>query len=135
MLEQWEADRLLHLAKVYAASTVVVLAGGVDADYPIESVDADDRFLLDVWQSRRNRAKARFQLRYRRTLVLARMCTAVPHSNPDGERLAGAHFHSYREGYEDRWARAVGPYGRPAEALMDFCKLINLPAPDLEGGV
>jgi hypothetical protein len=134
MLEQWEADNLLHLQKVYTVTTAVTLSGGVDNDYPIESADGAEHFLLDVAQYRRNINKARFQLRFRRDIVLARMCTAVPHTNPDGERLAGPHFHSYREGYEDRWAEQLTPFESTMAALMEFCKRINLPIPDIQGG-
>jgi uncharacterized protein DUF6978 len=135
MLEQWEADRLLHMPKVYVSSTVIDLAAGADADHPVESADGVEHFLLDIWRSKRNPAKARFQLRYRRSIVLARMCTATAHTNPDGERMSGAHIHTYREDYADRWAEQAGPYVNPAAALDDFCGRMTMYRPDIEGGV
>jgi|SRR5215470_3091734 len=131
MLAQWEADKLLQLPKVYTVTTTVTLAGGVDDDYPIESADGAEHFLLDVSRSRRNANKARFQLRFRREVVLARMCTAKPHTNPDGQQLGAPHFHVYREGYEARWAEQLPPFANVAAALLVFCDRINLPYPDV----
>jgi hypothetical protein len=72
MLEQWHADQLLRVPKVYSVSLTVVLTPGGQDDYPVESDDGGHHFLLDVMSSRRNRRKARFQLRYRRDIVPAR---------------------------------------------------------------
>ena len=73
MLEQWEADQLLLARKVYSHDTVVDLGHGTDNDYQVETDDGTEFFLLDVRGPGRKPAKARFQLRYRRTIVLARM--------------------------------------------------------------
>jgi hypothetical protein len=37
----------------------------------------------------------------------------------------GLHFHSYREGYEDRWAEQLDPFEDLRGALADFCKRVN----------
>jgi hypothetical protein len=134
MLEQWRADQLLTVPKVYSATLGVNLRPGVGEDYPVESDDGDDHFLLDVWSSRRNLRKARFQLRYRRDIVLARLCTAKPHGNPDGTDVGSTHLHLYREGDHDKWASEVGPFEDVFAALQFFCKRINLPAPEIQGG-
>jgi len=130
MLAQWEADKLLQLPKVYTVTTTVALTVGVDDDYPVESTDGVDHFLLDISRSRRNPNKARFQLRFRKEVVLARMCTAKPHSNPDGQEVGAPHFHVYREGYGARWAEQLPSFANVATALFAFCDRINLPHPD-----
>jgi hypothetical protein len=135
MLEQWEADSLLRASKVYSHSLVVDLSPGADNDYQVESDDSNEFFLLDVRGPGRNPAKARFQLRYRRSIVLARMCIIAPHTNPDGARVDPPHFHLYRENYDVKYAVNVGPYESLDAALGDFCERINLPAPTIQGGL
>lgn len=135
MLEQWEADRLLTLRKVYSRTTTIDLSLGVDTDYAIESGDGREFFTLDIWRGRRNKHKARFQLRYDKSIILARLCTSMPHRNPDGEAIGMPHLHKYREGYEDKYAEAIDTFIDPTAALISFCKVINLPTPDIQGGV
>ncbi|WP_410563846.1 DUF6978 family protein [Amycolatopsis sp. cmx-4-61] len=135
MLEQWEADHLLRLPKVYSLSTQVDMAQGADNDYQIESEDGSEHFLLDVRRPLRNKRKVRFQLRYRRDIVLARLCTAVPHGNPDGEQIGFPHLHIYREGYDDKWAEELPEVSDIMSAMDRFCKTINLPSPDIQGGL
>ncbi|OLT09764.1 hypothetical protein BJF78_05995 [Pseudonocardia sp. CNS-139] len=135
MLEQWEADRLLRAGKLYSHGLVVDLSDGADNDYQVETVDGDEFFLLDVRGPGRNPRKVRFQLRYRRTIVLARMCVANPHSNPDGELIPAPHFHEYVEGFDDRVAQYVDSLTSNEEALLWFCDKIKLPAPTMRGGL
>lgn len=135
MLEQWRADQLLAAPKIYSHSITVGLGPGVDADHQVEDVDGVEFFLLDIWRPRRNARKLRIQLRYRRSLVLARLCTGVSHANPDGEVLQAPHFHRYREGYDDRWAEQLEPFVDLDAAFTFFCKAVNLPIPDIQGGL
>jgi hypothetical protein len=135
MLEQWEADRLLRMPKTYSGSLAVDLKQGADDDYQLESSDGTAFFVLDVRRSRRNPRKARFQLRYRREIVLARLCTSVPHMNPDGVRIRFPHLHTYKENFGDKWAEEIDLQGDVASSLEFFCKKINLPAPVIQGGL
>ena len=135
MLEQWEGDRLLVIPKVYSRSTVVDLSVGADADYPLESDDGTELFVLDVRRPVRNKRKVRFQLRYQRDIVLTRLCTSVPHTNPDGELVGAPHLHIYREDYEAKFAEQLEPFNDHIDALKFFCKKINLPMPDVQGGI
>lgn len=128
MLEQWEADQLLRGAKIYTGQAEVDLSRGADNDYQVESDDGTEFFLLDVRTGTRS-AKTRLQLRYRRNVVLARLCTRGGHTNPDGEVVGAPHYHSYTEGYGDGFALEVGPFEDSTEALLFFCKRINLPEP------
>lgn len=136
MLEQWDANRLIAMRKVYTKTLMVNLAMGVSEDYSIESDDGTEHFLLDVYRSRRNPRKASFQLRYRKDVVLARLCTSRSHTNPDGEVISFPHLHHYRESYGDKWASMVAiPEGNIDGALKFFCHLINLPEPYTQGGL
>lgn len=133
MLEQWEADHLLRAGKVYSHDVIVDLGRGADNDYHVETDDGDEFFLLDIRGPNRNPSKARFQLRYRRDIVLARLCLVTPHSNPDGAKIGAPHYHRYREDYDDKFAIEAGPFETLDEALLAFCGLINLPAPKIQG--
>lgn len=135
MLEQWQVNGLLALPKIYTFDDTISLAPGTDADYQIESADGYESFIFDVWTSRRNPKKARFQLRYQRHLVIARLCTAAPHSNPDDERIDPPHFHEYHEGYDVKYAVHVPGAASVTDSLGVFCERINMPIPVVEGGV
>lgn len=135
MLEQEEADYLLRVDKVYSNTKIVDLSPGSSTEYQLEDYDGIEYFFLDVSYSARNANKFRLQLRARRSTVLARLCTAKPHTNPDGIKVYSPHLHRYREGYEDRWAEPVTPFEGPADALEYFCENINLPIPDMQGGL
>jgi len=133
MLEQWHANQLLHVPKVYSSTLMIDIGRGADHDYPVESDDGNDHFLLDVRASHRNPRKVRLQLRYRRDIVIARLCTAVPHTNPDGRRLGFPHLHLYREGQDDKWAEELADLEDKAAALEYFCTRVRLPAPTPSG--
>jgi hypothetical protein len=135
MLVQGQADYLLTMPKVYVETTTVDLAPGVDDWYILQSDDETETFFLDIRRGRRNQMKARFQLRYRREIVLARLCTSVAHTNPDDEVLGSPHFHRYREGFGDKFAELVDPFPDVPSALNFFCDRVNLPYPDIQGGV
>jgi len=135
MLQQWQADQLLAVGKIYTTSLTVDMTPGADYDYQVESDDETAFFLLDIRRSRRNPRNFRVQLRYQRDIVLARFCLSVPHKNPDGERFAGPHFHQYREGYGDKWAQLLPDSHDPFTALEYFCGKINLPTPCTKGGL
>lgn len=78
---------------------IINVTPGVSDFYLLESDDGTESFQLDVHCGRRNRTKASFQLRYEREIILARLCTSVPHTNPDGITLSAPHFHRHREGF------------------------------------
>lgn len=134
MLQQWEADALVAAEKVYSFGTSVSLSVGTDIDYQVEAVDGTAFFLLDVRRSARDPRACTYQLRYQRDIVLARLCVARSHTNPDQERIDAPHLHRYREGDSDRWATPLEP-STPEELLKLFCGLIGLPEPDIQGGV
>lgn len=134
MLEQWEAERLLTMPKIYTYDATISLDPGSSQDHPLESHDGTEFFLLDVRRSRRNPQNVRLQLRYRRDVVLARLCLSKRHRNPDQELINAPHFHKYREGYDDKFAEDVDPFVDIAAALGFFCKQINVPMPAMQGG-
>ena len=135
MLEQEHADWLLDTRKIYSDDTRIELSPGTDVDYGVEDIDGNEFFLLDVRRPRLNRGTVRLQLRYKRSIVLARLCTAVSHTNPDGAELQAPHFHRYREGHDAKWAEQLEPFDNILAAMTFFCEAVNLPMPDIQGGI
>ncbi len=135
MLEQGQADYLLSMPKVYAETTTIDLSPGTDNFCILESNDESETFFLDIYRGRLNQMKVKLQLRYRRDIVLARLCTSAPHTNPDGTSPASPHLHRYREGFAVRFAESVGPFSDIPTVLNFFCDRVNLPQPDIRGGV
>jgi hypothetical protein len=135
MLEQWKANLLLVVPKVYTATNMIDLAPGTDYDYQLESNDGYEAFIFDVRIPRRNVNKARFQLRYQRSVVLARLCHSAPHTNPDGEFIKSPHFHAYREGFDDKCAESLEGVHGVINSLEVFCRRVNLPLPSFQGGL
>ncbi len=113
---------------------MIDLAPGADDDYQLESNDGYEVFIFDVRIPRRNVNKARFQLRYQRSVVLARLCHSAPHTNPDGEFVESPHFHTYREGFDDKCAESLEGVRSVIDSLEVFCRRVNLPLPSFQGG-
>jgi hypothetical protein len=135
MLEQWDADRLLSLPKIYSHTATVDLAAGVDEEYQLESDDGTEFFLLDVWRSRRNPRSGKFQLRYQRDTVLSRLCFAKLHTNPDGVAVGAPHLHRYREGFGDTYARQLDEFDDIEATLRFFCRQFHIADPMTQGGL
>src|SRR5579885_152718 len=109
MLTQAEADQLMKLAKhfVRGPATVTIPPG---ADDTFAGPGERETFFLDVWRGTLRLTKLKFQNRVRTVVVLVRLdVDGAPHTNPDGQRLAGTHLHLFKEGYDDRWAYPVNP--------------------------
>ena len=80
--------------------------------------------------------KATYQNRVRTVVILARLDIDGPaHENPDGQEIPCPHFHTYREGYGDKWAVPAPAlaFSRTTDlwgSLMDFmtsCKITEIP--------
>jgi hypothetical protein len=72
---------------------------------PLTSMDAREKFVLDVTRAQIKLTKATFQTRARAAIVLLRLDIAgPPHRNPDGQEIPCPHLHVYREGFGDKWA-------------------------------
>lgn len=129
MLEQRKANLLLAVPKIYTVTNMIDLTPGTDCDYQLESNDGYEVFIFDVRIPRRNMNKARFQLHYQRSVVLVRLCRSAPHTNPDEEFVESPHFHTYREGFDDKCAESLEGVHGVIDSLEAFCRRVNLPVP------
>lgn len=132
MLTQAEADALIAMGKNFINIAAITLPPGTDETHELIGDDKRELFLLDLWRSTFRLSKLRHQTRGRKVIVLVRLCIdGSPHTNPDGEKIAGSHIHFYREGFEDRWAFPLNPneFSAPSnigQTFVDFCHFCNI---------
>lgn len=140
-LTQHEADVLLAMEKHYLGTNRFVFPGlGGALRLALHSADRREEFNLDVTRGRILLTKNTFQMRGRKTIILARLdIDGPPHRNPDGEELPCPHLHLYREGYGTKLAFAVpcNFHGITDSMLllnvfMDYCHVIEKPIIDPE---
>jgi hypothetical protein len=135
MLTQTEADTLIAMRKRFEVPRTITMPPGIDETYSLLGEDPRERFLLDLWRGTLRLSKLRLQTRGRTTIVLIRLdVDGAPHTNPDGQRIAGTHIHRYREGFEDKWAEPLDPsdFGNLSDreqVYLDFCRLCTIDDP------
>ena len=132
MLTQTEADTLIIMRKRFVKPRPISFPPGTDDTYELVGDDPRERFLLDLWRGMLRLSKYKLQTRARKVIVLIRLDVGkAPHTNPDGQKIDGAHIHLYREGFEDRWAYPVDPgeFRNPSDAwtaIEDFCRFCHI---------
>ncbi len=142
MLTQAEAEQLIQMVKHFVnAPAVISIPPGADDTYELAGPNDREKFLLDVWRGTLRLTKLRFQDRVRTVVVLVRLdVDGAPHSNPDGERMAGTHLHIFREGFDDRWAYPVDPtvftlLSDSGTTFQEFCAFCKIESPPPVQGV
>ncbi len=132
LLSQEEADKLLLVDKFCIDDRKHIYPGlGESLKILLKSDGTFGDFTLDITRGRIALKKNTFQLRTQGTIILARIdIGGPPHRNPDDEEIPCPHLHLYREGYDDKWAKAI-PQGfseseRPHHMLEGFMKLCNI---------
>lgn len=142
MITQAEADALLQLIKHFVRPPAsITIPPGSDESYELNDTAGRETFLLDVWRGTLRLTKVKFQNRVRTVIVLARLdVDGAPHTNPDGQRLAGTHLHLFKEGYDDRWAYPVDAtvftlLSDAETTFQEFCRFCNIESPPPVQGV
>lgn len=110
----------------------------------LQSVDEQEKFLLDLSRGRRKELRVKLQTRARTEVRLVRLdLGGRPHRNDDGTVVHPPHLHLYREGFHDR--RAIAP---PSELFSDlgdlrvtldefmrFCNIVRPPDIQIQKGL
>jgi len=141
MLSQAEADQFIQLLKHFVRPPAsITIPPGVDDTYELAGFDDRERFLLDIWRGTLRLTKLKFQNRVRTVIVLVRLdINGAPHTNPDGQKLAGTHLHLFKEGYDDKWAYPVPTtfslLSDPGTTFQEFCAYCNVESPPPVQGV
>lgn len=97
----------------------------------VKSQDEREDFILDITPNRIKLTKITYQLRAKKSIILARVdIEGPPHRNPDDEEIPCPHLHIYREGFGDKWAMALPPLFSDCNNIMDyfdkFCEFCNI---------
>ena len=141
MLTQAEADTLIAMRKSFINPVTVSIPPGIDQTHELMGDDNREQFLLDLWRGTIRLSKLKFQNRGRKVIVLVRLdINGSPHTNPDGAKITGTHFHLYREGFEDKWAYPVDSnhFRNPnniQQSFEDFCRYCNIESPPYQEGL
>lgn len=105
-LSQAEADELIRAVKRAVEDTFdMPAAGDHNAEFHVRSM-AGDEFTVAVYQGKRDANRHSMSARVAKLGVpLLRLCVnSSPHANPDGVKVAGTHWHIYKEGADDFFA-------------------------------
>lgn len=132
-LSQAEADELIRAVKRAVEDTFSMPAAGEhNAEFHVRSVTGDD-FTVAVYQGSVDASRHSMSARITRMGVpLLRLCVnGSPHTNPDGVRVAGTHWHIYREGADDFFAYPAeldsDGFVEATMALLDEFNVIEKP--------
>ena len=109
ILTQEEAQALIDMEKHKSDNKIYRLPHlGEGLCIPLISANRRERFSLDVDRGSYSILAIKYQTRARNVVPLIRLeIQRRPHTNPDGEKLSGTHFHLYQEGEGLRWASPV----------------------------
>lgn len=102
-LSQEEAERLIMAVKNTVEDEFRMPAAGEhNAQFHVKADDNED-FTIAVYQGTLNINRHSMSARVTRLGVpLMRLCVnGSTHTNPDGTRIPGTHWHVYKEGYDD----------------------------------
>jgi hypothetical protein len=138
MITQIEADALIAMRKNFVDSVTVSLPAGSDQSHELIGEDKREKFLLDLWRGTIRLSKLKFQNRGKKVIVLVRLdIKGSPHTNPDGTKIEGTHFHVYREGFDDKWAYPIdsSAFANPnsiQQSFEDFCRYCNIETPSFQ---
>jgi hypothetical protein len=142
MLTQAEADQLIKVAKHFVRPPASIsIPPGLDETFELAGPGDRDKFHLDIWRGTIRLTKLKFQNRVQTVIVLVRLdVDGAPHTNPDGQRLAGTHLHLFREGYDDKWAYPVDAtaftaLSDPGTIFQEFCAYCHVESPPPVQGV
>ena len=142
MLSQEEAKLLINMSKIIEKPRSIKFPlQGEQREMKVISSDGKIPFILDVNRGQIKISKCVYQNRYRKDIILLRLCIdSSKHTNPDGEDMGGTHLHVYREGYGDKWA-----FSLPVEfsddmdlitkffEFLDYCNIDNASELQLQG--
>ncbi|NLL46964.1 MAG: hypothetical protein GX249_00095 [Firmicutes bacterium] len=144
MITQSEADRLLELRKVVTSRETMNLPIKGKKSWDLESDDGSEKFIIDVWCGKIEMTRYSTNHRYRKDIVLARVCVNnQPHMNPNGDIISEPHLHLYREGLGDKYAIPLPKefFSAPHDIVcttrefLAYCNVVEHPEVQQQGGL
>ncbi len=132
-LTQEEFLHLIGLKKEFREKDQISLGSAWSRD--IISIGSQETFLLDFRRGYVSLKKFSYNKRFKKSIVLLRYCSDGRHTNPDGTRFDGPHFHIHKEGFDTKIAVPVQEIGvlptatmpEVLEKILDYCNIQNIP--------
>jgi len=137
LLDQQRAEELMTMPKQLTDEEPIGLPDvGGSLQRELRAIATRERFWLDIYRGRRLSVKCTYQERFGAVPLVRLDLGSRPHTNPDGATVLGPHIHTYREGYEDKWAEPVSPgiftstddLETTLREFLDHCNVENVPA-------
>jgi hypothetical protein len=141
VIAQTTADLLINLEKHRVDDALWNFPINSSIQIPLVSADKKENFQLDISRARIDLAKATYQNRVHKTIVLVRLDLGnKPHKNPDGNIIGSPHIHLYKEGFGDKWAYPLPEIFSSSsdlwQSLNDFMSFCNITKrPKIERGL
>lgn len=87
--------------------------------------------VFDIAFGRHGYCKIKLQTRFEQFVLVRLDVNSQPHTNPNGDKIAGDHMHIYREGFGDKWACLINPREFPNpmdwyQTFHDFCNFCSI---------
>ncbi len=106
-ISQEEANRLLHMLKHSLVSEIKFPSKGNSTEFNVVGDKKQDIFAIHIFRGKINRLKYNIGARIIKNGILLLELHINPsniHTNPDGEKIVGSHWHIYSEEYGRLWA-------------------------------
>lgn len=106
-IPQAEAERLLKMLKHSLAAAITFPLKGETETFEVIGDNKKDAFVIHIYRGNKNKLKYNFgaQIKNKGILLLElHISPSNVHTNPDGEKIKGNHWHIYSEQYDRRFA-------------------------------
>lgn len=106
-ISQAEADRLLNMVKHSLVSEVKFPLKGKDTEFNVAGDKKHDTFAINIFRGKINPLKYNIGARIIKNGIMLLELHINPsniHTNPNGEKIIGSHWHIYSEKYGRLWA-------------------------------
>lgn len=106
-ISQTEANRLLNMVKRTIASEISFPSKGKAEEFNVVGDSKQDVFAVNIFRGKINRFKYNIGARIVKNGIMLLELHINPsniHTNPDGEKITGSHWHIYSEEYGRFWA-------------------------------
>lgn len=106
-LTQAEADRLISMLKHSLMEFIQIPGKRQNIEFDVIGESKKDRFAIYIFRGNIKGNKIHFNARIKAngiTLLELHLNPTTIHSNPDGTKITGSHWHIYREGYGHSYA-------------------------------
>lgn len=106
-LTQNEADHLINMLKRTLATEINFPEKNSATEFEVQGDTKQDLFTIKIFRSKIRHNKYTLGARIKKDSIILlelHVNPSNPHSNPNGEKIIGSHWHIYREGYDRKFA-------------------------------